>query len=104
MAKPNKKDTINSLNRADQSLIFQLRTGHAAVNAHINRINPMHPPNCRNCEYPYETVQHILLECPGVDGLRRVYLPTLPSIQNTLYTNRLQLVSTCTFVRMALDH
>ena len=103
MAKPNKKDTINSLNRADQSLIFQLRTGHAAVNAHINRINPMHPPNCRNCEYPYETVQHILLECPGVDGLRRVYLPTLPSIQNTLYTNRLQLVSTCTFVRMALD-
>ena len=83
MAKPNKKDPINMLNRADQTLIFQLRTGHTKINAHINRIDPTHPPNCRNCEYPYETVEHLLLECPGVEGLRRVYLPTLPTIYRT---------------------
>ena len=104
MAKPNKKDSINTLNRSDQSLIFQLRTGHSSFNAHINRINPTHPPNCRNCYHPYETVQHVLFECPGVEGLRRVYLPTLPTVQNTLYSNKQQLISTCTFVRFALDH
>ena len=104
MAKPNKKDSINNLCRSEQSLIFQLRTGHSTLNAHINRINPMHPPNCRNCNHAYETVQHVLLECQGVEGLRRSYLPTLPTIQNTLYTNKTQLSRTCTFVRMALSH
>ena len=104
MAKPNKKDSINNLCRAEQSLIFQLRTGHSTLNAHINRINPMHPPNCRNCNHAYETVQHVLLECQGVEGLRRSYLPTLPTIQNTLYSNKTQLSRTCTFVRMALYH
>ena len=105
MAKPKKKDKINTLCRADQSLIFQLRTGHSTLNAHLNRINPTHPPNCRNCDHAYETVQHVLLECPGVEGLRKVFLPTLPSIQNTLYTNeRHQLINTCKFVRMSLNH
>ena len=104
MAKPKKKDKINTLCRSDQSLIFQLRTGHSNLNAHINRINPTHPPNCRNCNHAYETVQHVLLECPGVEGLRKVFLPTLPSIQNTLYTNeRHQLINTCKFVRMSLN-
>ena len=104
MAKPRKKDKINTLCRSDQSLIFQLRTGHSNLNAHINRINPTHPPNCRNCNHAYETVQHVLLECPGVEGLRKVYLPTLPSIQNNLYTNeRHQLINTCKFVRMSLN-
>ena len=100
MNKPNEKDPINTLNRADQSLIFQLRTGHVKLNAHLNRINPMHPPNCRNCNHPYENTKHVLLECQRLNGLRGNYLPTLPTIQNTLYSNRDQLISTCTFFRI----
>ena len=59
MNKPNEKDSINTLIRADQSLIFKLRTGHVKLNAHLNRINSMHPPNCRNCNHPYENTKHV---------------------------------------------
>ncbi|GFS05551.1 ribonuclease H1, partial [Elysia marginata] len=44
MATPNPKDSINSLERRDQVIIFRLRTHHAPVNAHLNRIQPMTPP------------------------------------------------------------
>ena len=43
MAKPKKTDSINSLNRADQSLIFQLRTGHVAVNVQYQQNQPNAP-------------------------------------------------------------
>ena len=102
MTKPNSKDPINKMNRADQSLIFQLRTGHSRLNSHINRINPMIPPNCRNCDAPYETTQHVLLECTGSRALRKELLPPMPTIQNTLYSSINQLESTCKFVRLAL--
>ena len=103
MTKPNSKDSINQLNRADQCLIFQLRTGHCRrLNFYLNRINPMHPPNCRHCDAPYETTQHVLLECTGSRALQRELLPALPTIQNTLYTSYEQLTNTCKFVRLAL--
>ena len=35
----------SQLYRPDQSLIFQFRTGHAAVNMHLN---PVHAPMCRH--------------------------------------------------------
>ena len=93
MTKPNSKDPINQLNRADQSLIFQLRTGHSKLNSHINRINPMNPPNCRNCEAPYETTHHVLLECTGMRALQKELLPTLPTIQLLFYSvSKLQII------------
>ena len=102
MTKPNSKDSINKLNRADQSLIFQLRTGHSRLNSNLNRINPMNPPNCRNCNAPYETTKHVLLECTGSRALQKELLPTMPTIQNTLYCSKEQLENTCKFVRLAL--
>ena len=102
MTRPNSKDSINKLNRADQSLIFQLRTGHSKLNSHLNRINPMIPPNCRNCDAPYETTHHVLLECTGMRALKKELLPTLPTIQNCLYSSKEQLVNTCKFARLAL--
>ena len=103
MTKPNSKDSINKLNRANQSLIFQLRTGHSRrLNSYLNRINPMHPPNCRHCNAPYETTQHVLLECTGSRALQKELLPPLPTIQNTLYCSQSQLENTCKFIRLAL--
>ena len=43
MNKPNPKDNINQLHRADQCTIFQLRTGHNKLNHHLNKLNPQHP-------------------------------------------------------------
>ena len=102
MTKPNKNDEINQLCRADQRIIFQLRTGHGVLNSHLNRINPTHPPLCRNCIHPYETPKHVLLECPKLAGVRRELLPPLPTIHNTLYTDKHQLINTCKFLRLAM--
>ena len=102
MNHPKKNDNINKLSRADQSTIFQWRTNHARVNYHHNRLNPQHAPHCRHCNTPYETVNHILLECPTLQQLRRELLPPQPSVQNTLYGAYTQLIKTCKFIRLAL--
>ena len=98
MEKPMPKDCINLLNRQDQCTIFQLRTGHTKLNFHLNRFNPQHPPMCRNCSHPYETVSHVLFECQATKELRRKLLPANPNISNTLYGPTDQLVSTSKLV------
>ena len=102
MSNPKKNDSINQLCRANQSTIFQWRTTHTRVNFHLNRLNPEHAPHCRNCNAPYETVKHILLECTKLQLLRKQYLPPQPSIQNTLYGTCSQMNQTCRFVKLAL--
>jgi ribonuclease HI len=71
MNKPKPNDTINTLCRADQCTIFQLRTGHGKLNHYWNRLDASCPPLCRNCPYPYETTKHMLLECPGLVEARK---------------------------------
>ena len=102
MDKPKQQDPINQLSRPDQSLIFQFRTQHTQLNWDINRFNPQHLPHCRNCSHPYETVGHVLFECPRLEKSRRQLLPQLPSTSNVLYGPRTQLVNTCLFIRSAL--
>ena len=99
MKKPNPKDNINSLSRQDQSTIFQLRTGHAPLNFHLNRFNPQRPPLCRNCDFAYETTVHVLFECQTTQRLREELLPINPSILNVLYGDTEQLIRTSRFVR-----
>ena len=103
-SKPKKNDSINQLYRPDQSLIFQFRTGHAAVNMHLNRLNPLHAPMCRYCPHAYETTTHLLLECPGLQILRRKLLPQNPNVHNTLYGPLKQLRLTANFIRLALAY
>ena len=102
MTKPCKLDPMNCLKRKDQCLIFQFRTGHCRLNLHLNRINPVHLPYCRNCGDPYESVDHILFHCQPLKFIRDRYLPSQPTIQNTLYADTQQLTSTCQYIRHAL--
>ncbi|GFS22630.1 ATP-binding cassette sub-family A member 1, partial [Elysia marginata] len=97
MATPNPKDSINSLERRDQVIIFRLRTHHAPVNAHLNRIQPMTPLVCHFCDAPYETTTHLLFQCTSLQDLREEYLPPRPDAWNTLYSNSQQLKKTSTF-------
>ena len=101
MTTPNIADPINNLGRRDQTIIFRLRSQHVQLNMHLNRINPMHEPNCILCPHPYETVQHLLFECPKLSNLRKLYLPTSPNIGNTLYGQADQLKNTAVFFIMA---
>ena len=99
--KPTMKDDINKMDRRNQSQIFQFRTGHAAVNYHLNRIMPQHEPLCRHCDHPYETVPHILFDCPKLKNQRKL-LPPNPTIHNTLYGSLDQLHKTASFIRLAM--
>ncbi|GFR57948.1 hypothetical protein ElyMa_001757600 [Elysia marginata] len=91
------KDSINSLERRDQVIIFRLRAHHAPVNAHLNRIQPMTFPVCHFCDAPYETTTHLLFQCTSLQDLREEYLPPRPDAWNTLYSNSQQLKKTSTF-------
>ena len=101
MNKPRPHDKINSLSRPDQCIIFQFRTGHCKLNSHLNRFNPEHPPLCRNCNHPYETVQHVLFDCQKLENYRKELLPQHPTIGNVLYGPLTQLRNTCKFVRLS---
>ena len=94
---PNPNDAIHKLERKHQCNIFRLRTGHAMLNMHRNRLDPMAPPHCRHCNHPYETVEHHLLYCGQLSGLRRNLLPDHPTISNCLYGDRDQLIRTSLF-------
>ena len=102
MNTPNKRDNINFLPRREQTIIFQLRTGHTALNFHLNKLNPTHLPHCRHCSYPYETVEHVLFECTQLSHLRKTLLPQLPNITNTLYGSMEQMKKTSQFFSLAL--
>ncbi|KAJ5453717.1 uncharacterized protein N7458_004673 [Penicillium daleae] len=42
---------------------FQLKSGHAAIGAHLNRIHARESPACDKGDAPTETVHHALFEC-----------------------------------------
>ena len=94
MPKPNAKDSVNYLERGEQAIIFWLRSKHAPVNGHLNRIKPTIQPNCPLCRAPNETTDHLLYHCPSLRDLRERYLPPSPDPWNTLYTNIHQLKQT----------
>ena len=94
LSSPNPKDSIHSLSRQDQCNIFRLRTGHCILNHHRNRLDPTIAPICRHCNYHQETVEHHLLQCKALAGLRDKILPKNPSIENCLFGSRAQLQET----------
>ncbi|OKP10339.1 hypothetical protein PENSUB_4256 [Penicillium subrubescens] len=42
---------------------FQLKSGHAAIGAHLHRIHARDSPACEKGDAPAETVHHVLFEC-----------------------------------------
>ena len=64
---PSKKylQLIAGLDRRQASLLFQLRSGHIALNQHLFRICKAESPACPQCQgITVETVRHYLLDCP----------------------------------------
>ena len=53
------------LDRRQASLLFQLRSGHIALNHHLFRIRRSETPSCPHCQgITVKTVKHFLLDCP----------------------------------------
>lgn len=54
---------IGPLPRRHATLLFQLRTGHAPLQAHLHRIKKVQSPSCPACFQAPETVHHFLFTC-----------------------------------------
>ena len=51
--------------KSKAGLLFQLRTGHIALNKHLHRFKRSDTPNCLQCDRNTpETVHHFLFDCP----------------------------------------
>ncbi|GFS05370.1 hypothetical protein ElyMa_002936200 [Elysia marginata] len=87
-------DNTRTITRKEQVTIFRLRTQHAPLNYHLNRINSQHPPMCSLCNDQLETTDHLLLHCPNLDDLRQDLLPPTPDITNILNSTTDQLKNT----------
>ena len=61
----------NHLRKSETGTLYQLRSGHVALNKHLHRLNCSDTPSCLQCEArPPETVHHFLFECPRYDRER----------------------------------
>ena len=54
------------------SRYYQLKIGHAPIGTYLHRIKARDSPECKTCGALRETVSHILFECRGRRGARRV--------------------------------
>ena len=99
--KPNRKDPINLLKRKDKVIIFRLRTTHIQLNTHLSRITKDHPPACTLCGYREETVNHFLFDCPTLQNARNEFLPPNPDLENTLFSDKQQLLKTSRYFQKA---
>ena len=52
------------ISRKTASTIFQLRVGHAPLNAYLHRFEKVDSAQCPACGHPKETPEHYLLHCP----------------------------------------
>ncbi|KZV61832.1 hypothetical protein PENSPDRAFT_553759, partial [Peniophora sp. CONT] len=64
-------EATNGLSRRDSTVLFQLRSGHAPLNAHLHRIKCADSPVCEACGEDDETVKHFVYECPARMAERR---------------------------------
>jgi hypothetical protein len=61
---------IAGLSRRHSSLLYQLRSGHAPLNAHLFNMGQVDSPACDRCGYRSETTLHYLLRCPAYSNQR----------------------------------
>ena len=71
--------TVTShLPKSTAGIIYQLRSGHIALNKHLHRINRSAMPACLQCEArPPESVHHFLFDCSRYDRERHKMRITL---------------------------
>ncbi|VDC00148.1 unnamed protein product [Peniophora sp. CBMAI 1063] len=59
------------LSRLASSTLFQIRSGHAQLGAHLHRIGCLPSPTCEACGEADETVNHYLYDCPRWQDARQ---------------------------------
>ncbi|KAF8596392.1 hypothetical protein BDV93DRAFT_455060 [Ceratobasidium sp. AG-I] len=65
---------VRTLPRARAALLFQLTTGHVALQAHLCRLRVVESNVCPHCGEAPETVAHYLLRCRTFTAERHLHL------------------------------
>ena len=98
----NQSDSYYLLNRADQLILFRLRTGHNKLRAHM--FGKLHIGNTDVCPCGKQsmTAEHLLQHCPLHQDCRRNVWPEETPLRVKLYGTREDLQRTDSFIR-AID-
>ena len=64
-------DKLNTVTRSQASILVQLRTGHAPVQAYLHRFKLADTPICPSCGTEPESITHYLLYCITYVAQRR---------------------------------
>ncbi|VDC05069.1 unnamed protein product [Peniophora sp. CBMAI 1063] len=67
---PNFMRGTSRFSRYSNSLLFQLRVGHAPLNGHLHKLKAAPTALCVACFDADETVDHFLFDCPAYDRQR----------------------------------
>ena len=94
------RDAYDFLERWQQVVIMRLRTGHNRLNAHMNRKMKLAPSPTCNCGLGDQTAEHILQDCPLLQGHRETVWPEATSLRAKLHGSRQDLEKTTSFVSL----
>ena len=90
-------DPIWRLERAQQTTIFRLRTGHCGLSAHLKRIGISDTSLCE-CEQADQTPDHVLQSCPKYAERRQLTWPQGADLTTKLWGSAEDLYRTAGFV------
>ena len=91
------KDNIHDFPINFQTTIFQLRTGHCRLKAHMHRLKIGSTPFC-DCGHSPQTPLHVLMSCSLTEQLRRSTWPTETTLEEKLWETREEQHSTASFI------
>ena len=95
------RDSYHQLSRAEQVVIFRLRTGHCRLKQHLHRKLHLSPSPTCSCGEAEETVEHVLQDCQLLRTLRDEMWPQPTSVQGKLYGSVGQLRQTALYISRA---
>jgi len=72
-----------SENRKLDVCLTRILTKHTRLKKHLHRLNLETDPNCRWCQFPEETIEHLTLQCPRFHSERTKLLEALKKIKIT---------------------
>ena len=90
-------DQIWRLERAQQTTIFRLRTGHCGLSAHLKRIGISDTSLCE-CGQANQTPDHVLQSCPKYAERRQLTWPQGADLATKLWGSAEDLCRTAGFV------
>ena len=94
-------DPLHKLTRAEQVIIFRLRTGHNRLNYHMHRKFNIGQSDQCPCQTGSMTVEHVLQSCPKHQNLRQQAWEHEVPMTTKLYGCLRDLLVTSTFIQHA---